>query len=75
LITGASVTREQFESTLVKSPEPGRSGEAVFDFRNLPKAPAPEFRCCTVYEWSEDGLALEECWQAYLDDIEADWTE
>ncbi len=69
------MTREQFESTLVEAPEPGSSGEAVFDFRAIPLAVQSEFRYSTVYEWGDDGMAMEECWMAYLEYIEEDWVD
>jgi hypothetical protein len=69
------MTREQFESSLVKAPDPGTAGEAVFDFQALPSSPCPDFRYSTVFEWTESGQAMEECWQAYLQEREEDWSE
>ena len=69
------MTREKFEAAIAKAPEAGSSGEVVFDFRTIPNVSCQEFRHITVFEWGEDGLALEECWQAYLNDVEADWSE
>ena len=69
------MTREEFESTLIRSPQRGCSGEAVFDFRRVPQAAMPEFRYSTCYEWDDNGTAMDECWMAYLDAAEADWID
>jgi hypothetical protein len=69
------MSREEFERAIVKVPEPGNPGEVVFDFRTISNGPCQEFRHVTVFEWTEDGVAMEECWQAYLNEVEADWSE
>ena len=69
------MTREQFEAAIAKAPEVGTTGEVVFDFQTIPNVPCREFRHLTVFEWTDDGVAMEECWQAYLNEIEADWSE
>lgn len=69
------MTRQQFEAALVKSPQPGTVGEAVFDFRAMPDAPCSEYRCITVNTWDNCWLAMEECWRAYVGDWELDWID
>lgn len=69
------MTREQFAAALVQSPRAGQAGEAVFDFHEVDGAPCPEFRYDTAYEWGDHGEALEECWQAYLEEWETEWID
>lgn len=69
------MTRQQFESSIVKAPEQGALGEVVFDFRNVSNAVMPEFRHSTCYEWDGHGVAMDECWMAYLNAAECDWTD
>ena len=67
------MTREEFESALVVAPEPGRSGEAVFDLHGIPSAELPEFRYTAFCAWGDDRSAMEECWLAYLYSVESYW--
>jgi hypothetical protein len=69
------MTREEFEASLRTRPEPGASGEVVFDFSNIQHPPCHQFRYVTVFEWNDDGLAMDECWQAYLGEVEVDWSD
>ena len=69
------MTREQFSTAIAKAPAAGRCGEVVFDFHGLAKAPCTRFRYTPVHEWDDNGEALEECWQAYLEEFEFDWED
>lgn len=69
------MTRDQFEASLVKSPGANRCGEAVFDFHGVSNAPCVEFRCTTETTWDEVKMAMEECWQAYLEEYETEWID
>jgi len=69
------MTRDQFATAIAKAPSTGSCGEVVFDFHGLSKAPCTRFRYTPVHEWDDSGEALEECWQAYLEEFEFDWAD
>ncbi|MEX2261278.1 MAG: hypothetical protein WD696_04970 [Bryobacteraceae bacterium] len=71
------MSREQFIAGLVKSPQAGEYGEAVFDFSAVAKAPCSEFVYTPECTWDndDDGEALTECWRAYLEEFEYEYVD
>ena len=69
------MSREQFVAGLVKSPQAGEYGEAVFDFSAVAKAPCAAFVYTPECTWDDDGEALMECWSAYLEEFECEYVD
>jgi hypothetical protein len=70
----AAMTREQFEAALVKPPS-ANGGHAVFDFQQIPTAPCRSFQHAMAVGWETRDQVIEECWQAYMAEFEADWVD
>jgi hypothetical protein len=68
------MTREQFESALLKPPT-ANHGEAVFDFGQIPAAPCTSFTHCMAVSWETREQMIEECWQAYLSEFETEFVD
>lgn len=69
------MTRDQFKAAIVRSPDPGSQGEVVFDFHDIPNTPCSDFRYTTTVIWDSTGSALDECWEAFVDQWVTDWID